>query len=140
MLFIGRNKQGKKPNEEKRKTMSTRSWIGMVNKDGTVNASYCHFDGCPSGNGKILLENYTKYNAVRSIACKRCFRSLETQPSEVQVYPDSKEWDCKFESINAFLARCDEDYTYLYKDKKWMFRNWSGKLATLTMKDCKDDE
>ena len=38
--------------------MSTRSAIGMKRPDGTIRAVYCHYDGYPSYNGKILNEHY----------------------------------------------------------------------------------
>jgi hypothetical protein len=39
--------------------MSTRSMIGQQNPDGTITAIYCHWDGYPSNNGKLLVEHYT---------------------------------------------------------------------------------
>lgn len=39
--------------------MSTRSTIAIELADGAVHQVYCHFDGYPSNNGKILLEHYT---------------------------------------------------------------------------------
>ena len=39
--------------------MATRSSIARKNEDGTVTAIYCHWDGYPSHNGRIL-ENYYK--------------------------------------------------------------------------------
>ena len=38
--------------------MSTRSFIGIRNEDGTITAVYCHWDGYPEYNGKMLVENY----------------------------------------------------------------------------------
>lgn len=39
--------------------MSTRSRIGMVLPDGTVESIYCHHDGYLKHNGLILLECYS---------------------------------------------------------------------------------
>lgn len=47
--------------------MSTRSNIGIRNLDGTVEYIYCHFDGYPEHNGKILTENYTNINRVNEL-------------------------------------------------------------------------
>lgn len=47
--------------------MSTRSNIGVRNTDGTVEYIYCHFDGYPEHNGKILTENYTNINRVNEL-------------------------------------------------------------------------
>lgn len=38
--------------------MSTRSWIGREKKNGRVDVIYCHWDGYPSHNGKILHKHY----------------------------------------------------------------------------------
>ena len=39
--------------------MGTRSTIGLEYPDGTVRGIYCHWDGYPDNNGKILVEHYT---------------------------------------------------------------------------------
>ncbi len=39
--------------------MGTRSNIARLNNDGSYDVIYCHWDGYPSHNGKILLEHYT---------------------------------------------------------------------------------
>ena len=47
--------------------MGTRSTIGVLNTDGSVTAVYCHWDGYPEHNGKILMENYTTEEKVREL-------------------------------------------------------------------------
>jgi hypothetical protein len=44
--------------------MATRSRIGIVKENGTIESIYCHWDGYPSHNGRILLENYTDRSKV----------------------------------------------------------------------------
>lgn len=39
--------------------MATRSTIAKLNPDGTVTSIYCHWDGYPDHNGRILKEHYT---------------------------------------------------------------------------------
>ena len=39
--------------------MATRSTIAIERKDGTVAQVYCHWDGYPEHNGKVLLEHYS---------------------------------------------------------------------------------
>jgi hypothetical protein len=39
--------------------MSTRSRIGIENPDGTILSIYCHNDGYPSFNGKVLEQYYS---------------------------------------------------------------------------------
>lgn len=38
--------------------MGTRSFIGRRYDDGSIRAVYCHWDGYPSNNGKILTESW----------------------------------------------------------------------------------
>ena len=38
--------------------MSTRSYIGKVNPDSTIEYVYCHFDGSPEIVGHLLLDHY----------------------------------------------------------------------------------
>ena len=47
--------------------MSTRSRIGIVNKDGKVVSIYCHSDGYPSYNGNILRKHYKSERKVREL-------------------------------------------------------------------------
>ncbi len=47
--------------------MSTRSNIGILNQDGTVNYIYCHFDGYLEHNGEILNKHYTTEGKVRML-------------------------------------------------------------------------
>jgi hypothetical protein len=39
--------------------MSTRSRIGIQDKNGTIRSIYCHFDGYPDGVGATLIDHYS---------------------------------------------------------------------------------
>ena len=47
--------------------MSTRSKIGILRKDGTVDHIYCHWDGYPEHNGCILYNDYNNINKINSL-------------------------------------------------------------------------
>lgn len=47
--------------------MATRSRIGIEKEDGTILSIYCHWDGYPSHNGKILLEHYSDRDKVSAL-------------------------------------------------------------------------
>lgn len=47
--------------------MGTRSMIGKTNKDGTITAIYCHWDGYPEHNGQILKNFYKKESKVNKL-------------------------------------------------------------------------
>ena len=44
--------------------MATRSFIGILNSNGSVTGVYCHWDGYPDGVGKVLKEHYTDRSKV----------------------------------------------------------------------------
>jgi hypothetical protein len=47
--------------------MATRSHIGKLLSDGSVKYIYCHWDGYPEHNGKILKEYYTNEAKVDAL-------------------------------------------------------------------------
>lgn len=47
--------------------MSTRSYIGVLNKDGTVRGIYCHSDGYPTNNGAILTEHWRSITKIEKL-------------------------------------------------------------------------
>jgi hypothetical protein len=47
--------------------MATRSTIAIQNEDGTVTSVYCHWDGYPAHNGRILQQHYTDAQAVTEL-------------------------------------------------------------------------
>jgi hypothetical protein len=47
--------------------MATRSRIAIENQNGTVTSIYCHWDGYPSHNGKILTESYGEREKVQAL-------------------------------------------------------------------------
>jgi len=47
--------------------MATRSYIGVRNSDDTVDYIYCHYDGYPDHNGRILTEHYTSLDKVKEL-------------------------------------------------------------------------
>lgn len=47
--------------------MSTRSLVGIQNKDGSVNYVYIHSDGYLTGVGKTLLEHYSDRKKIRRL-------------------------------------------------------------------------
>jgi hypothetical protein len=68
-----------------RTKMATRSMIGCLNVDGTVTATYCHYDGYPMGVGKTLLENYKTYTQGQLIANCGYLSSLQETVRESLV-------------------------------------------------------
>jgi len=135
--------------------MSTRSNI-VLNKDGKYHMIYCHSDGYPSHNGRILLENYTNEEKIWELIQLGDISLLGGEIGEkhdFNNYPDNvvtayhrdRGDDIDETKHNSFdtkedaLETCDNDYTYLFEDGKWFFRHRQKELVELLPKHIEED-
>lgn len=100
--------------------MATRSNIGIRESDGTIRAVYCHYDGYPSNNGRILLDHYTNEVIVRELVAGGNMSSLHPTPSECEVY-DPREEAMTIPPGGPFRT---EEYAYLFDvpTQAWLFK------------------
>jgi len=141
--------------------MGTRSNIGIVNEDDSVTAIYCHWDGYPSHNGKMLLNRYNDISIVNQLMLLGDLSSLreklypnDSKPHTFQNQQDDvcvaygrerseSDVDCKiFKDIGDFekLANnTDAEYQYLFEVGRWTYRKSNGKWKELTSEDCEDN-
>ena len=59
--------------------MGTRSRIGIELPDHSVVSVYCHWDGYPEGNGKILVQHYLNREDVQELIDGGSMSSLRTR-------------------------------------------------------------
>jgi hypothetical protein len=122
--------------------LSTRSHIGIANPDGTVTAIYCHFDGYPDHHVPILTEAYGTEDRVRALVALGDLSSLDRELGEKHDFDKKPNGVCNaygrdrgkqggaartYANLEDFLAKCSEDYTYLFKDGAWLARSWNRK-------------
>jgi hypothetical protein len=90
--------------------MATRSHISV--KVGNIYKTvYCHFDGYPSYNGRILLSNYNSQELAEKLINGGDMSSLhETHP---HYYEDSSYVES--EQRPSLV----EDYLYVFENGKW---------------------
>jgi hypothetical protein len=122
--------------------MATRSFIGMT-KEGTqgtleIQYIYCHWDGYPSNNGKILLEHYQDPEKIESLLKLGDISFLRPNVSPVGEHSyDSPEDDVvvayhrdRGEELKSYVAYsegqfvrrgCMVDYLYLFKEGRWHY-------------------
>lgn len=67
--------------------MSTRSRIAIKEANGTYTSIYCHWDGYPSANGKILLHHYTDAATVHQLMSLGDISALGNTP-----HPNPNGW------------------------------------------------
>lgn len=68
--------------------MGTRSLIGKENANGTVTAIYCHWDGYPDHNGKILVNHYTAETKIDKLLDLGDLSSLGSEIGEKHDFDD----------------------------------------------------
>lgn len=123
--------------------MSTRSRVGIKEKDGTVRSVYVHWDGYVAGVGKTLYESYQNVDKIEQLINLGDMSSLASEVEKCEPYTQrGEDLNITTESLASFKknwASCDEEYVYLYTDGRWMTNsvykdNWES-LDSL-MKDA----
>lgn len=130
--------------------MSTRSRIGILKKDGSIDSIYCHLDGYPEGVGLKLYKHYNNINKINRLIKLGDISHLEnkinplpllkhefgydTEQKNVVVayHRDRKEdWEhvkpVHSNNILEFENYCkesDQEYAYLYDEKNKLYL-WS---------------
>lgn len=131
--------------------MATRSRIGIENEDGTVSSVYCHWDGYPDNNGKILLSNYTDREKAEELIALGSISSLgksiapnpglnhsfkEPQDDVTVAYHRDRGEDLDVGRIDASLEEFEkgdnEEYGYvLTKTNVWLVTGYRKALKSV---------
>ena len=118
--------------------MGTRSRIGIQLKDNSVLSVYCHWDGYPSFNGRVLNEFYNTPEKVANLINGGNFSSLhtnlgwnqETLPETGPQYYtsrgesiDDNEPELNKNQSEYLNNNCGEEYAYLFTSAGWTCYN-----------------
>lgn len=116
--------------------MATRSTIARKTDTG-IESIYCHWDGYPAYNGRILQEHYTNDEKIAELLSLGDLSSLDKDIGEQHSFDDRPEGACTFygrdrgetgidalqhESVDAWLGARDIsgcEYGYLWDGKQW---------------------
>ena len=111
--------------------------IGKQLKDGSILAVYCHWDGYPAFNGRILRDHHNTEEKVNKLIDGGFISSLhtnvgwnnETLPETGPQYYTSRGESIEaneplhFKDLNEFLCSDDlmgAEYTYHFTDAGWV--------------------
>ena len=112
--------------------MGTRSRIGIQLQDESIVSVYCHYDGYPAFNGRVLRDNYDTVEKVKELidggnmSCTWTNSGWgnETMPESGALYYTSRG-----ESLEDNAPRLDEDmeeffsdgeeYSYIFRNGNW---------------------
>ena len=119
--------------------MATRSTISVLCDDGSVVSVYCHCDGYPEHNGKILSECYNSQELAEKLVSLGDMSSLGTScdgaeshsfdspvKNQTVYYHRDRGEELSiqnYEYIESFLinkARA-QDYNYLFVNGQWIW-------------------
>jgi hypothetical protein len=137
--------------------MSTHSIIALQLTNGQIVSAYCHFDGYPSHNGRILLENYKTFEQVRKLVTGGDMSSLGEKSEKVAghsyVTPvegytvyygrDRNETEVGAkthkdrEAFEDYASESPGEYIYLFANNKWYWDRDARFLKMLIPKHCR---
>lgn len=109
--------------------MGTRSRIGIELKDQSILSVYCHYDGYPSFNGRILRDNFDTVEKVKELidggdmSCTwtNAGWKNETLPETGPLYYSSRGEDCPprlDKDMEEFFSD-GEEYSYIFRNGNW---------------------
>lgn len=117
--------------------MSTRSYIGKQNKDGSIKYVYCHHDGYIYGGvGEILFLFYRDEKKIDQLLELGDLSSVGKTTNSEDTYAYSRDGGEELRireaaSIEDFGRQATDnvfiDYVYLYKDGEWVVWDWEEK-------------
>lgn len=130
--------------------MSTRSYIGIENSDGTVDYIYCHWDGYLSNNGQILNDHYQDESKVRQLIVEGDASYIKPEIGTKHSFGDVPGNECTFyrrdrgEDIVPRASDCIEELptdecAYVFRNGHWMYyQNNQWELLSDCLADIKD--
>ena len=130
--------------------MATRSYIGVRNSDSSVDYIYCHFDGYPEHNGKILTEHYSNINRVNELLNLGDLSVLGKFIGEKQDFNKRVVGNClaygrdrgesnvskKNTGYDKLITDQSVDYVYIFDGDYWeCHKTWDPELINLYDKE-----
>ena len=118
--------------------MSTRSMIALANQDGTVRAVYCHSDGYPEYNGRLLNEYWTEAVDVSELIDQGDMSSLGATLSTCKFYargcdePVEQTRAIEYANYEDLMMNIGDDIEYVYamlRTGKWAMADIRGGKA-----------
>lgn len=111
--------------------MATRSRIGLELKDGQIVSVYCHWDGYPSFNGRVLRTHYNTEDQVRELIDGGDISALrtnagwqnETLPTVGPLYYSTRGEDCppRLDNNMGEYLQKGEEFAYVYTQSEgWL--------------------
>jgi hypothetical protein len=101
--------------------MGTRSNIAYEKPNGKVVVMYCHYDGYPEYNGRVLQEHYSHPNQAKALVDNGYQSGLKETIEESNEGRVHKEEPKTYNSVHNFLLdlQGDVEWVYLFTNNEW---------------------
>ena len=106
--------------------MATRSHIGILRKDGTIEAVYSHYDGYPSYLGVALKDHFNNQDAVIDLMDGGNIRGIDLETGEPEHYDNEPSAKIKGEDMGTLLIKYADhidsasgNYAYIWDGDSW---------------------
>lgn len=137
--------------------MSTRSSISIKNENGTYTSVYCHNDGYPSWNGRILYDFYKTPDQIQKLLAfgdmsvlgsklepeNPKTHSFDTPESDTCVFyhrDRGEDWSnvkptqCK--SIKDIIDKMGGSYDYIFENNNWYMYDGNKRMLLVDILRC----
>lgn len=111
--------------------MATRSLIGIVREDKSVQVIYCHWDGYPEYVGVQLALNYKNAETIEKLLELGDRSSLTGAPDYENTYKNMQNQEIKkwtYSSKQEFYEsdKSGAEFIYLWQDNDWtVYKAWA---------------
>lgn len=126
--------------------MSTRSRIAVAQNDGSVKSIYCHFDGYPSHNGKMLMQHYNSRTLAEALIAMGDMSALDVDLDQSTFYARDRGEELnvsvdesKEQFVEAFVDDIFEEYAYLFSNGEWYCYVGNSREALTVAEAIKQD-
>ena len=112
--------------------MGTRSNIIYEEPTGEVLSMYCHYDGYPSHNGRILFDQYNSAEKAKALVEVGYDKVLDKEG--VGVDPERPNEMERHRNLNSYMWSVDEvmiEYIYRFARGQW----WMSKIESVKPED-----
>ena len=128
--------------------MATRSNIAYRTPEGKIRSVYCHWDGYPEHNGKMLLDNYQDAAKIKALIELGSLSALREEVGEQHPFdrdykepelPLTDNWTLayhrdrgedlciqEYDNIPDWIADMEE-YAYLWDGQNWLVNDHGAK-------------
>jgi hypothetical protein len=118
--------------------MATRSLIAIEKEFGVYDASYCHFDGYPDHNGKILIQNYTTEDKVNELLSKGEMSCLRESINKCEFYTQRGEELHVTQNVSYEYLRkkaqdmgCEYIYVFFPAEDVWQYSQTEDNFCSM---------